>query len=253
MHLNCANLSFPRFPAFRAGEPPSAKKTNALNAALREIYARRGTALSADTDSAPIAAAVKRRPWQIRVSIDAEAKTFTTKIVFPAIGDFQLSVNFLFSAHTVEYIGDRVAENFGGIIRDFSQGGGTVSCALLTYANPVSGAEQMTYQQAIFADKDDPGVPSDFVTVPVENQAAYLDALRESNLWFIHTAYVYFDGDYAEKKLKEELEKWREKYSYSGATSAFVRYPIGSVSCDEKGHISIIQAMRSPIYFFKCG
>ena len=252
MHLNCANLSFPRFPAFRAGEPPSAKKTNALNAALREIYARRGTALSADTDSAPIAAALKRRPWQIRVSIDAEAKTFTTKVGFKTLGGFDFSVGFLFSDHTVEYIGERVAENYGGIIREFSQGGGTVSCALLTYAAPV-GAEQMTYPQAIFADKDDPGVPSGFATVPVENQAVYLDALRESNLWFIDTAYVYFDGDYAEKKLKEELEKWREKYSYSGATAALARYPIGSVSCDEKGHISIIQAMRSPIYFFKCG
>ncbi len=252
MHPNCANLSFPRFPAFRAGEPPSAKKTNALNAALREIYARRGTALSADTDSAPIASAVKRRPWQIRVSIDAEAKTFTTKVGFKTLGDFDFSVIFLFSDHIVEYIGERVAENFGGIIREFSQGGGTVSCSLLTYANPV-GAEQMTYQQAIFADKDDPGVPSDFVNVPVENQAVYLDALRESNPWYIDTVYVYFDGDYAEKKLKEELEKWREKYYYTGATAALVRYPIGSVACDEKGHISIIQAMRSPIYFFKCG
>lgn len=253
MPPNCANLSFHRFPAFRAGELPSAKKTNALNAALREIYARRGTALSAETDSAPRAAAVKRRPWQIRVSIDAAAKTFTTKIDFPALGTFGLSVNFLFSAYSAEYIGERTAENFGGIIRDFSQGGGTVSCALLTYDQPVSGAEQMIYPQAIFADRDAPSVPSDFANVPVENQSFYLNALRESKLWFVHTAYVYFDGAFAEKKLKEELERWQEEYSYTDMQSALVRYPIGSVACDDEGHISIIQTMRSPIYFFKCG
>ncbi len=253
MHPNCANLSFPRFPAFRAGELPSAKKTNALNAALREIYARRGTALSADADSAPTASARERHPWQIRVSKDAEAKTFTTKIDFPALGDFALSVNFLFSGLTSYYIGENVAENFGGIIRDFSQGGGTVSCALLIYDEPVSGAEQMIYPQAIFADKDRPDLPSDFANVPVENQAAYLTALRESRVWFIHNSYIYFDGAYAEEKLKEELDRFQKEYSYGRRQSALVRYPIGSVACDEKGHISIIQAMRSPIYFFKCG
>lgn len=151
------------------------------------------------------------------------------------------------------YLAEKLTTEGNAIIREFSEGGGAIVCALIV-GSPAwfSGAEtkpaQLTYKQAIFAKKSD--YPSTSVEMPVENQDKYLSLWDAGALWWIYHTYVAYWDDYSAKFVQKKIDELNEN---SKTVYELVRYPIGSVACDDEGHISIIQTMRSPIYFFKCG